>query len=104
MHIEIKTMQLSQSVCFDLFLENSKVRISTIMSSFFLCCKTKTVILQARKKKRTIIYCLLRNEYIAKNEHTFYETFFSLWIGNWCKQRDEKKLKCSMSKKNYCFH
>ena len=102
MHIEIKTMQLSH--CFDLFLENSKVRISTIMSSFFLCCKTKTVILQARKKKRTIIYCLLRNEYIAKNEHTFYETFFSLWIGNWCKQRDEKKLKCSMSKKNYCFH
>ena len=54
MHVEIKTIQLSQSVCFDLFLENSKVRISTIMSSFFLCCKTKTVILQARKKKEQL--------------------------------------------------
>ena len=55
MHIEIKTIQLSQSVCFDLFLENSKVRISTKMSSFFLCCKTKTVILQARKKKNNYL-------------------------------------------------
>ena len=77
MHIETKTIYLSQSVCFDLFLENSKGWICTIMSSFFLCCKTKTVIWQARKNKRTIVYCLLRKKYLAENEHTlFHETFF----------------------------
>ena len=43
------------------------------------------------------LYCLLRENYIAKNEHTFLWDFFSLWIRKWCKQRDEKKLKYYMS-------
>ena len=75
MHIETKTITLSQSVCFDLFLKDSKRRICTIMSSFFPCCKTKTVIWQPGKNKRSISYSLLREKYIAKNEHT---VFFSL--------------------------
>ena len=46
MYIETKTiqLQLSQSVYFDLFLENLKGRICTMMSSIFFCCKTKTII------------------------------------------------------------
>ena len=66
MHIETKTIQISQSVYFDLFLEDSKGRICTIMSSFFLCCKTKSVIWQAGKNKRTTIYCLLRKKIYSK--------------------------------------
>ena len=78
MHIETKTIQLSQSVCFNLFLEDSKGPICTKMYSFFPCCKTRLVVWHAGKNKRTIIYCLLRKNYIVKNEHThpFYETFF----------------------------
>ena len=85
MHIETKTIQLSQSVCFDLFLENSNGRICTIMSSFFLFCKTKL-----EKQKN---YCLLSFEKksIAKMNTLFYETFFSLWIGNRWKQREKKQ-------------
>ena len=30
---------LSQNICFDLFLEDSKGRICTTTPSFFLCCK-----------------------------------------------------------------
>ena len=46
------------------------------MPSFFLCCKTKTFIWQARKNKRTFIYFLLRKKYVAKYEQIlFYETF-----------------------------
>ena len=56
--IETKTQQLSLSVCFDLFLEDSKRRICTKMSSFFPCCKTKPVFWQTGKNKRTIIHCL----------------------------------------------
>ena len=51
MQIETKTIQLSQSVCFDLFLEYSKGRFCTMMS-FFLRCKTKkNVIWQAGETK-----------------------------------------------------
>ena len=79
MHIKTKTIQLSQSVCFDLFLEYLKGRICTKTSSFIPCCKTRLVIWHAGKNKKTIIYCLLGKNYIAKNEHTpFYEIFFSL--------------------------
>ena len=49
MHIETKTIQLSQNVCFDLFWEDSKDRICTKMPSIFTCCKTKAVIWQAGK-------------------------------------------------------
>ena len=48
MHIE------TNSVCFDLVLENLKGRICTIMSSFFLCCKTKTVNWQAKELLFTV--------------------------------------------------
>ena len=76
MHFETKIIQHYHRM-FVLFSENWKDRIYTTMSSFFLCCKTKTVIWQAGKNKITIIYCLLRKKYIAKNEHTlFYETLF----------------------------
>ena len=44
MHNETKTIQLSQSVCFDLLFEDSKGRICTKMTSLFPCCKTKPVI------------------------------------------------------------
>ena len=54
MRIETKIMQLSQSVCFDLFLKDSK----------------KPAIWQTGKNKRTIIYCLLRKNYKTKNEQT----------------------------------
>ena len=76
-NIETKTIQLSQSFCFDFFLEDSKGRTCTKMSSFFPCFKTKPVIWHAGKNKRTIIYYLLGKNYIEKNERTlFYETFF----------------------------
>ena len=77
MPIEIKTIQLSQSTCFDLFLEDSKGRFCTKMSSFILAVKQGSLFGMLEKKKKTIIYCLLGKDYIAKNEHTaFYETFF----------------------------
>ena len=73
-YIETKTiqLQLSQSVYFDLFLENLKGRICTMMSSIFFCCKTKTIIWQARKNERTIVYCLPRKKYLAKMNTLFY--------------------------------
>ena len=47
------------------------------MTSFFLRCKTKTVIWQARKNKITIMYCVLRKKYTVKNERKlFCDTFF----------------------------
>ena len=67
MRIETKTIQLSQSICFDLFLENSKGRIYAIMSSIFFLSNKDYYL----ANKRTIVYCLLRKTNIAKNEHTF---------------------------------
>ena len=58
-----KTIQLSQSVCFDLFLEDSKGRISTKMSSFFLVVKQSPLFGKLEKT-----YCLLRKNYIAKKK------------------------------------
>ena len=66
-------------------------RICTAVSPFSLCCKRKTVIWQIRKYKRAVTCCLLRKKiYNKKSKHTFYETFFSLWMTNWCKQYDKK--------------
>ena len=45
------------------------------MPSLFLCCKTKTVIWQARKRKRTIIYCLVRKT-IKQNMNIFFMRLF----------------------------
>ena len=56
MHIETKTIQPSQSVCFDLFLENPKGRICTIMPSFFRCCKTMILIWQAKERLFTVFF------------------------------------------------
>ena len=47
-----------------------------MMSSIFFCCKTKTIIWQARKNERTIVYCLPRKKYLAKMNTLFYQTFF----------------------------
>ena len=58
-----KTIQLSQSVCFDLFLEDSKGRISTKMSSFFLVVKQSLLFCKLGKT-----YCLLRKNYLAKKK------------------------------------
>ena len=55
-----------------------------LIFSFFPSCKTRPVIWQTGKNKRTIYY-LLRKIILQK-----MNTFFSLWIRNWCKQRDEK--------------
>ena len=77
---------------FDLFLKNLKGLIFAIMSLFFLCCKTKTVIWQARKNKSTIIYCILGKKYF------FMRLFFGM---NWCNQHDGKKLKCIMPLKSF---
>ena len=70
LQIYMHTIHLSQSVCFDLFLDNSKGQICTIMSSISLCCKTKTVLTSSKKQKN---YCLLSFEkkIYSKNEHTF---------------------------------
>ena len=70
LQIYMHTIHLSQSVCFDLFLDNSKGQICTIMSSIFLCCKTKTVLTSSKKQKN---YCLLSFEkkIYSKDEHTF---------------------------------
>ena len=76
MHIETKSIQLSNSVCFALFLQDSKGRICAKMSSFFPFFKTKPVIWQAEKNKKTIIYCLLRKKYIAKNERILFMRLF----------------------------
>ena len=65
MYIETKTTQLSQSVCFDLFLENSNGRICTIMSSVFLFCKTKL------EKTKELLFTVFREKMYSKNEHTF---------------------------------
>ena len=76
-NVETKTIQLSQSFCFDLVLEDWKGRICTKMSSFFPCFETKPVIWLAGRNRRTIIYYLLGKNYIEKNERTlFYEPFF----------------------------
>ena len=85
---------------FRFVLKNSKGLIFAVMSSFFLCCKTKTVIWQARKNKRTIIYCILGKKIYSNIwTHTFlWDSFFGM---NWCKQRDEKKLKYIMSLKSF---
>ena len=58
---------------FILFLEDSEGRICTVMSIFFLFCKTETVILQTGKNKSTISYCLLKQKYIQQkmNPHLF---------------------------------
>ena len=76
--------------------------ICTTMSSFFLACKTKTVIWQIRKNKRTIICCLLRKKvYNKKSKDTFFmRLFFRYEWENWCKKCD-KKLKYRMSLRNY---
>ena len=60
MHIETKSIQLSNSVCFALFLQDSKGRICAKMSSFFPFFKTKPVIWQAEKKQKN--YYLLSFE------------------------------------------
>ena len=73
MHRKTKTIQLSHSVCFDLFLEDSKGQICTKMCSFFTWSNTKPIVWLAAKKQNN--YYLL--SYVAENEHTlFYETFF----------------------------
>ena len=85
-------------------------RICTTMSSLFPCCKTKTVIWQIRRNKRTIIYCLLRKKCITKKEHIlFYETFFRYeWetdVNNMMKKNyNTVSLKKIVSQDNYCFH
>ena len=76
MHTETKTIQLSQSVCFDLFLEDSKGRICTKMPSFFVVVKQSPLFGKLEKNERTIIYCLLRKKYITKNEHKIFMRFF----------------------------
>ena len=58
MHIETKTSQLSQSVCFDLFLEDSEGRICTKISSCFPSCKTKPVIWQTGKKTKELLFAV----------------------------------------------
>ena len=85
---------------FRFVLENSKGLIFAVMSSFFLCCKTKTVIWQARQNQRSIIYCILGKKIYSNIwTHTFlWDSFFGM---NWCKQHDEKKLKYIMSFKSF---
>ena len=93
-NIETKTIQLSHSFCFDLFLEDSKGRICTKMSSFFPCFKTKPVIWHAGKnQKNYYLISFWKKLYRKKWTHTFLRDFFSLWIRNWGEQRDENKVK-----------
>ena len=55
------------------------------------------------KTKELLFTVFWEKHYIEKNEHTLsYKIFFSLWIRNWCMQRDEKTLKYSMSLKS-CY-
>ena len=89
MHIETKTSQRSQSVCFDLFLEDSEGRICTKISSCFPCCKTKPVIWQTGKKQKSYyLRSFEKTLYSKKWTHFFLWDFFTLWIRNWCKKRD----------------
>ena len=85
---------------FRFVLKNSKGLIFAVMSSFFLCCKTKTVIWQNRKNKRTIIYCILgKKTYSNIWTHTFLWDSFLVWtdVNNVMK----KKLKYIMSLKSF---
>ena len=83
-------------------------RICTTMSSFFLCCKTKTVIWQIRKKTKELLFIAFW-EKNTKKRILSCETFLLLWMRNWCKQRVEKNyntvyLNKNFSQENYCFH
>ena len=65
MYIETKTIQLSQSVSFDLFLENSEGRIYAITA----------VIWQAKELLFTVFF-FWEKKYVAKNEHIPRDFFF----------------------------
>ena len=65
MYIETKTIQLSQSVSFDLFLENSEGRIYAITA----------VIWQAKELLFTVFFFEKKNMWQKMN--TYLETFFS---------------------------
>ena len=74
------------------------------MPSFFLCCKTKTFIWQARKNKRTFIYFLLRKKYVAKYEQIlFYETFLRYELETDVNNVMKKKQKIKQNKKKQCL-
>ena len=60
MHIETKIIQLSQSVCFDLFLKDSNSGVCSKMSSVFSWYKIKPAIWEAGKKQKN--YYLLSFE------------------------------------------
>ena len=75
---ETKTITtLSQNVCLDLFLNYSKGQICRTMSSFLLCCKTKTVIWQEKKQKSYyLLYFEIKNIYSKKWTHFLMRIFF----------------------------
>ena len=105
MHIQTKTVQLSRPNYHRVFLliyfwKIWKAEFAQWCLHFFFAVKQRLLF----GKQKNIVYCLLRKNYIANNEHKlFYETFLLLWMGNWCKQCEEKKkIKHSMSLKSCC--
>ena len=53
-----------------------KVEFELQFPHFFFTIKQRLLFEELEKNKRTIIYCLLRKKYIAKNEHVLFESFF----------------------------
>ena len=52
-----------------------KVEFELQFPHFFFTIKQRLLFEELEKNKRTIIYCLLRKKYIAKNEHALFESF-----------------------------
>ena len=102
MHIETKTIQLSQSLFWFVLGKFERWDLHN-NDLIFLCSKTKTVIWQARKKQKNFNYCPLRNRYIAKNKHTlFMRLFFRHELETDVNNVMKKKSKYSMSLKS-CY-
>ena len=55
-----------------------KVEFEIQFPHFFFVVKQRLLFEELEKNKRTIICCLLRKKYIAKNEHALFESFFAM--------------------------
>ena len=65
-YIETKTiqLQLSQSVYFDLFLENLKGRICTMMSSIFFFAVKQRLLFDKLEKTKELLFTVFREKNI----------------------------------------
>ena len=97
--LKLVTYTATVECLFRFIFGNSKALIFAIMSSFFFIVKRRLLFGKLGKTKQ-LLFTFEKKIYIKIWTHTFLWDFFLLWIWNCCKQRDEKKLKYSMSLKS----